>query len=231
MTIKRQQPETHRINRSGWLRAVVLGANDGVISTASLLVGVSAAGQEHILMTGIAGLAAGAMSMAAGEYVSVYSQADIESADLQKESLELKKNPAAELRELVDIYIKRGITRKLATLVAKQLMNRDALGTHAREELGISTALKARPYQAALASFASFAIGAAVPLAVTALVPVPYLLSWIAGTSLLFLGILGAIAAKIGNANILRGACRVMLWGMIAMVITAGAGRLFAKMA
>ncbi|MGD0961951.1 MAG: VIT family protein [Methylomonas sp.] len=228
MTTIHHKSETHRINRSGWLRAVVLGANDGIISTASLLVGVSAAGQEHLLMTGVAGLAAGAMSMAAGEYVSVSSQADIESADLLKEHLELQNNPAAELRELVNIYVNRGITRKLANQVARQLMKHDALGAHARDELGISSALKARPLQAALASAASFAIGAALPLAVTAVAPVPTLLPWLTGSTLAFLGILGAVAAQIGNAGILRGAWRVIFWGAIAMAITAGAGRLFA---
>ena len=145
MTTLLRIPEKHRINRSGWVRAAVLGANDGVISTASLLIGVSTAGQEYILLTGVAGLAAGAMAMAAGEYVSVYSQADIETADLDKERNELQKYPAAELRELADIYVNRGITRKLATQVARQLMKHDALGTHARDELGISSTLKARP--------------------------------------------------------------------------------------
>jgi VIT1/CCC1 family predicted Fe2+/Mn2+ transporter len=229
MKTRHRKPETHRINRSGWLRAVVLGANDGVISTASLLVGVSAAGQEHIMMTGIAGLAAGALSMAAGEYVSVYSQADIETADLLKERIELLTDPAAELNELVNIYVKRGITRKLAIQVAKQLMKHDALGAHARDELGISSALKARPLQAALASAASFAIGASLPLAITAVSPAPLLLPLLAGSTLLFLGILGAIAAQIGNASKIRGAWRVIFWGAIAMSITAGAGKLFAN--
>jgi len=224
----RHKAETHRINRSGWLRAVVLGANDGVISTASLMLGVSATGQEQMLLTGVAGLAAGAMSMAAGEYVSVYSQADIENADLDIERIELQKNPAAELRELVNIYVARGITRKLANQVAKQLMKRDALGTHARDELGISDALKARPMQAALASAASFAGGAALPLAVADLAPMPDLIPWLSGATLVFLGLLGAIAAHIGNAGKIRGAGRVMLWGAIAMAITAGVGRLFA---
>ena len=231
MTAPRHKAETHCINRTGWLRAVVLGANDGVISTASLLVGVSSAGQEHILMTGVAGLAAGAMSMAAGEYVSVYSQADIEGADLDKERMELRKNPAAELHELEDIYVARGISRQLATLVARQLMKHDALGAHARDELGITTALKARPLQAALASAASFAIGAALPLAVTALAPEAVLIPCLTGSSLLFLGLLGAIAAQIGNAGKLRGAWRVAFWGAMAMAITAGVGRLFAVFA
>ena len=231
MTTTHRKPETHRINRSGWLRASVLGANDGVISTASLLVGVSAAGQEQILMTGIAGLAAGAMSMAAGEYVSVCSQADIETADLLKESIELQKYPAAELRELVDIYISRGITRKLATQVARQLMKRDALDAHARDELGISSVLKARPVQAALASASSFATGAAFPLLVAALAPKSDLILWLSGSSLLFLGMLGAIAAQIGSSSKIRGAWRVIFWGAIAMAITAGAGRLFTAIA
>ncbi|WP_347986452.1 VIT family protein [Methylomonas sp. AM2-LC] len=227
MILPRPKPETHRINRSGWLRAVVLGANDGIISTASLLVGVSTAGLEQVLMTGIAGLAAGAMSMAAGEYVSVYSQADIESADLRKERLEQQNFPAAELRELADIYVKRGVTRKLALQIAKQLMQHDALGAHARDELGISSVLTARPLQAALASAASFTIGASLPLMVTLFTPAPVLLPWLTGTTLIFLGILGAIAAQIGNASKLRGAWRVILWGAIAMAITAAVGRLF----
>jgi len=226
----RRKPETHRINRSGWLRAAVLGSNDGIISTASLLIGVSAAGQEHIMLTGIAGLAAGAMSMAAGEYVSVSSQADIETADLLKEHIELQTYPAAELRELVNIYVKRGIPRKLATQVARQLMKQDALGAHARDELGISSTLKARPLQAALASSTSFAIGASLPLAIAAVAPMPVLLPMLVGSSLLFLGILGAIAAQIGNASILRGAWRVIFWGATAMSITAGTGKLFAYM-
>jgi VIT1/CCC1 family predicted Fe2+/Mn2+ transporter len=227
MTTPHHKAETHRINRSGWLRAVVLGANDGVISTASLMLGVSAAGQEYILLTGIAGLAAGAMSMAAGEYVSVYSQADIENADLNIERIELEKNPSAELRELVNIYVARGITRKLANQVAKQLMKHDALGAHARDELGLSSALKARPIQAALASAASFAGGAVLPLSVALLTPMPDLIPWLSGATLVFLGMLGAIAAHIGNAHKIRGACRVMFWGAIAMAITAGVGRLF----
>ena len=221
-------PETHRIIRSGWLRAVVLGANDGVISTASLLVGVSAAGQEHILLTGVAGLAACAMSMAAGEYVSVYSQADIEIADLNKERIELQKYPAAELRELVDIYVKRGVTRKLASQVARQLMKFDALAAHARDELGITSSLKARPLQAAVASATSFTFGAALPLAITALAPVALLIPWLSISSLLFLGLLGAIAAQLGNASRVKGAARVLFWGASAMAVTAGAGRLFA---
>jgi VIT1/CCC1 family predicted Fe2+/Mn2+ transporter len=231
MTTKPRKPEDHRINRSGWLRAVVLGANDGVISTASLLVGISAAGQAHILMTGMTSLAAGAMSMAAGEYVSVSSQADIERADLLKERIELQTNPTLELAELINIYVKRGITRKLATQVARQLMNRDALGAHARDELGISTTLKARPLQAALASAASFACGAALLLIVTYFVPAAFLLPWLTGSTLIFLGILGTVAAQIGNANILTGSSRVIFWGALAMGITAGAGRLLANIA
>jgi VIT1/CCC1 family predicted Fe2+/Mn2+ transporter len=228
MITKPRRPENHRINRSGWLRAVVLGANDGVTSTASLLVGVSAAGQAHILFTGVAGLVAGALSMAAGEYVSVSSQADIETADLVKERMELQTYPRAELAELVNIYVTRGLSRKLAIQVAKQLMKHDALGAHARDELGISSSLKARPLQAACASAASFAIGAAVPLLITAVAPMAILLPWLAGSSLLFLGLLGIIAAQIGNASKLRGAWRVMLWGAIAMSITAGVGTLLA---
>ena len=227
MTTPRYKAEKHRINRSGWLRAVVLGANDGAISTASLMLGVSAAGQEHILLTGVAGLAAGAMSMAAGEYVSVYSQADIENADLDIERNELQKNPTAELRELANIYVARGITRQLAKQVAKQLMKQDALGAHARDELGITSALKARPLQAALASAASFAGGATFPLAIVALTPKSDLIPWLSGTTIVFLGLLGAVAAQIGNAGKIHAAWRVMFWGAIAMAITAGVGRLF----
>jgi vacuolar iron transporter family protein len=229
MTSLQRHKERHRTDRIGWLRAAVLGANDGIVSTASLVVGVAAASSSHssILVTGVAGLVAGAMSMAAGEYVSVHSQADTEKADLARERVELETAPAAELRELTAIYVGRGLDYKLAAQVAEQLMQHDALGAHARDELGISDALSARPVQAALASAASFAVGAALPLAVTALVPGEGLMSWVSGTSLVFLALLGAIAAQAGGASPLTGASRVTFWGALAMAITAGVGTLF----
>jgi VIT1/CCC1 family predicted Fe2+/Mn2+ transporter len=221
--------ERHRTSRIGWLRAAVLGANDGIVSTASLLVGVAAANasQSNILLTGVAGLVAGAMSMAAGEYVSVHSQADTEKADLARESAELSKDPSAEHRELTDIYIQRGLNATLAAQVATQLMGHDAVGAHARDELGISDTLSARPIQAALASAASFAVGAALPLIVTAMVPQQSLLVWLASSSLAFLALLGVVAARAGGANMLTGALRVTSWGALAMAITAGVGWLF----
>ena len=226
-------PERHRTDRIGWLRAAVLGANDGIVSTASLVVGVAAAGtgQHNILVTGVAGLVAGAMSMAAGEYVSVHSQADTEKADLSREQAELQTEPAAERRELTAIYVARGLAPDLAQQVAEQLMTHDALGAHARDELGISATLSARPVQAALASAASFAVGAALPLAVTALVPYPSLLPSVSGTSLVFLAMLGFVSARAGGANVLAGAWRVTFWGALAMTITAGAGALFGAVA
>jgi VIT1/CCC1 family predicted Fe2+/Mn2+ transporter len=229
MTSPQRHKERHRTDRIGWLRAAVLGANDGIVSTASLVVGVAAASSSHssILVTGVAGLVAGAMSMAAGEYVSVHSQADTEKADLGRERIELETAPAAELRELTAIYVGRGLDYKLAAQVAEQLMQHDALGAHARDELGISDALSARPVQAALASAASFAVGAALPLAVTALVPGQGLIPWVSGTSLVFLALLGAIAAQAGGASPLTGASRVTFWGALAMAITAGVGALF----
>ena len=225
----RRHYEHHRIDRAGWLRAAVLGANDGIVSTASLVVGVAAAGasQANILVTGVAGLVAGAMSMAAGEYVSVHSQADTEKADLSRERTELEADPAAERRELTAIYIGRGIEPGLAQQVAEQLMKHDALGAHARDELGISEALSARPVQAALASAASFAAGAALPLAVTTLTPTPGVIAWVSATSLVFLAALGAVAARVGGAGVLVGAWRVTFWGALAMAITAGVGALF----
>lgn len=221
--------ERHRTARIGWLRAAVLGANDGIVSTASLIVGVAAASTSHtnLLVTGVAALVAGAMSMAAGEYVSVHSQADTEKADLARESAELEKDPAAEHRELTAIYMGRGLDHALAKQVAQQLMSHDALGAHARDELGISEAMSARPIQAALASAASFAVGAALPLAVTALVPGPMLIWWVSGTALAFLAVLGAVAARAGGAGVLVGAWRVTFWGALAMAITAGVGLLF----
>jgi len=225
----RRHLERHRTERIGWLRAAVLGANDGIVSTASLMVGVAAASASHssILMTGAAGLVAGAMSMAAGEYVSVHSQADTESADLAREKGELEADPAAEHRELTAIYVGRGLKPELAKQVAEQLMANDALGAHARDELGISTTLSAKPVQAALASAASFAVGAALPLAVTLLAPEHGLIFLVSGTSLVFLAALGVLAARAGGANVVTGAWRVTFWGALAMAITAGVGSLF----
>lgn len=221
--------ERHRSERIGWLRAAVLGANDGIVSTASLIVGVAAASPEPrgLLLTGLAGLVAGAMSMAAGEYVSVHSQADTEQADLSRERTELARDSVAEQRELAAIYVQRGLDAGLAQQVAGQLMAHDALGAHARDELGISSAFSARPVQAALASAASFAVGAALPLAVTALAPGQSLMLWVAVTSLVFLAALGVVAAQVGGASVLKGAWRVTFWGALAMGITAGVGSLF----
>lgn len=228
MRLLRRHFELHRTDRIGWLRAAVLGANDGIVSTASLVLGVAAAQSSRgsILVAGVAGLVAGAMSMAAGEYVSVHSQADTEKADLSRERAELELDPAAEQRELMAIYVARGIEPALAQQVAGQLMAHDALGAHARDELGISETLSARPVQAALASAASFAIGALLPLAVTALAPAPGLIPWVFGTSLAFLALLGAVAARVGGAGALAGAWRVTFWGALAMAITAGVGAL-----
>lgn len=221
--------ERHRTSHIGWLRAAVLGANDGIVSTASLIVGVAAAGtsQSSLLLTAVAGLVAGAMSMAAGEYVSVHSQADTEKADLARERAELEKDPAAEHRELAAIYVARGLDAPLARQVTEQLMKHDALGVHAREELGISETQVARPVQAALSSAASFALGAALPLGVTALASGPNLIAWITAMSLAFLALLGVLAAKVGGANLWTGAWRVTFWGALAMAITAGVGSLF----
>ena len=225
----RRHAEYHRTLHVGWLRAAVLGANDGIVSTASLMIGVAAANASHssIVTTGVAGLVAGAMSMAAGEYVSVHSQADTENADLARESAELKKDPVGEHRELASIYVARGLDPDLAKQVAEQLMQRDALGAHARDELGISPALSARPVQAALASAASYAVGAALPLAVAALAPGRGLIFWIAATSLAFLALLGVVAARVGGAGGWLSAWRVTFWGALAMAITAGVGALF----
>ncbi len=218
--------ERHRTARIGWLRAAVLGANDGIVSTASLMLGVAAANavQSSILVTGIAGLVAGAMSMAAGEYVSVHSQADTEKADLARESAEIAADAEAEKRELTAIYVGRGLDQSLAAQVATQLMAHDALGAHARDELGISDTLSARPLQAALASAGSFAVGAVLPLVVAVLAPGNALPYWISGTSLVFLAALGAVAARAGGASALNGAWRVTFWGALAMAITAGIG-------
>ena len=221
--------EAHRTQRIGWLRAAVLGANDGIVSTSSLLVGIAAASasQTTLLMTGVAALVAGAMSMAAGEYVSVYSQADAEKADLARERAELTKDSAAELRELAAIYAARGLTPQLAAQVAAQLTAHDALGAHARDELGISGAYSARPLQAALASAASFAAGAALPLAIAAIAPAQSVILWVAGTSLLSLALLGLVAALAGGSAVLRSVWRVTFWGVLAMAVTAGVGTLF----
>ncbi len=222
-------PERHRSDRIGWLRAAVLGANDGIVSTASLVVGVAAASADTrtVMMTGVAGLVAGAMSMAAGEYVSVHSQADTEQADLARERVELEKDRPAEQRELAAIYVQRGLAPPLAKQVAEQLMAHDALGAHARDELGISTTLSARPVQAALASAASFAVGAALPLAVVWLAPQSTLMLYVAASSLLFLALLGVVAARAGGAAVAASAVRVTFWGALAMAITAGVGSLF----
>jgi VIT1/CCC1 family predicted Fe2+/Mn2+ transporter len=229
MRALRRHAERHRTERIGWLRAAVLGANDGIVSTASLLVGVAAAGSSHgnLLVTGVAGLVAGAMSMAAGEYVSVHSQADTENADLSREQAELEKDSLAEQRELAAIYVGRGLEPGLARQVAEQLMAHDAIGAHGRDELGISEAHVARPVQAALASAASFAVGALLPLAVTALAPERGLIAWVAGMSLAFLALLGGVAARVGGASVRTGAWRVGFWGALAMAITAGVGTLF----
>jgi len=229
MTPKHRHTEGHRTHRIGWLRAAVLGANDGIVSTASLLVGVAAAGASHgsLLVTGVAGLVAGAMSMAAGEYVSVHSQADTEHADLARERAELEQSPAAEQRELTAIYVARGVEPGVASQVAEQLMKHDALGAHAHDELGISTTTGARPLQAAWASAVSFAVGAALPLAVAAVAPTAGMAWWVSGTSLLFLAGLGGTAARIGGARAWVGAARVLFWGAAAMAVTAVVGAWF----
>src|SRR5450432_1675469 len=221
--------ERHRTERVGWLRAAVLGANDGILSTASLVIGVATAHATHanILIAGVAGLVAGSMSMAAGEYVSVHSQADTEHAELERERAELDSNDKGEHKELAAIYVARGLDPPLAKQVAQQLMAHDALGAHARDELGISTTLSPRPIQAALASAASFAVGAALPLLVTALAPEAGLIPLVSGTSLVFLALLGGLAARVGGAGLLAGALRVTFWGAFAMAVTAGVGSLF----
>lgn len=221
--------EGNKIERSGWLRAAVLGANDGILSTASLVLGVATAHATHqnILVAGVAGLVAGGMSMAAGEYVSVHSQADTEKAELALERSELKADDKGEHKELAAIYVARGLDPGLAKQVADQLMAHDALGAHARDELGISDAQSARPIQAALASAASFVVGAAMPLLVTVLVPESSLILLVALTSLVFLALLGGLAARAGGASIGVGAMRVTFWGALAMAVTAGVGALF----
>jgi len=225
--------ERHRTERIGWLRAAVLGANDGIVSTASLVLGVAAANASHanVMIAGIAGLVAGAMSMAAGEYVSVHSQADTERADIERERKELKADDAGERKELAAIYVGRGLDAALAKQVADQLMAHDALGAHARDELGISETFSARPMQAALASAASFAAGAAMPLLVAALAPQASLIAIVSGTSLVFLALLGGLAARAGGASVRTGAVRVTFWGALAMGLTASVGALFGTIA
>lgn len=221
--------ELHFSHRSGWLRAAVLGANDGIVSTASLVLGVAAANavRGDVLLAGIAGLVAGAMSMAAGEYVSVSSQADTEAADLKREARELVENSEFELNELTHIYVNRGLDEQLARQVAMQLTRHDALGAHARDELGLSDLHAAKPMQAAVASALTFAVGAALPLLLTALAPMEQLSMIVGGGSLLILALLGALAANAGGAALWKGALRVAIWGAVAMAATMGIGSLF----
>ncbi|HEY0905592.1 MAG TPA: VIT family protein [Methylophilus sp.] len=221
--------ELHFLQRSGWLRAAVLGANDGIISTASLLMGVAAAGadQRALLMTGTAGLVAGALSMAAGEYVSVSSQTDIEQADLAREAQELKQNPESELSELTGIYIQRGLSPALAHQVAQALSQHDSLGAHARDELGLHDINQAQPLQAALASALAFSSGALLPLAAILLVPHAQIQSWLMFSTLLFLALLGIVAARTGGASINKSVFRVVVWGAVAMLSTALIGHWF----
>ncbi len=226
--MSRLHTERHLVSRIGWLRAGVLGANDGIVSTASLIVGVAAAStpSTDVLIAGVAGLVAGAMSMAAGEYVSVSSQADTERADLMREKLELKNQPALELEELTGIYVKRGVNPELARKVAEQLMAKDALGAHARDELGISEITTARPIQAALTSATSFAVGAVMPLVMVLVSPSSLLVPFVSTASLVFLAVLGALGARAGGASILKATVRVTFWGALAMALTAGIGAL-----
>lgn len=228
MTRLHSHPERHSSSRIGWLRAAVLGANDGIVSTASLIIGVAAANgsRSSVLIAGVAALFAGAMSMAAGEYVSVSSQADTEKADLVREGTELKQQPDFEQEELTRIYQSRGVDRETAALVARQMMAHDALSAHARDELGLSEVHTARPLQAAMASAATFTAGALAPLAVVPLVPMMLLVPAVAVTSVVFLGVLGALGARAGGAPVGPSVLRVTFWGMLAMAVTAGAGRL-----
>jgi VIT1/CCC1 family predicted Fe2+/Mn2+ transporter len=225
--------EGHNLGSTAWLRAGVLGANDGIVSTSSLIVGVAAGHAAHanILLAGIAGLVAGAMSMATGEYVSVHSQADTEAAALAQEKTELEIDFAGERRELTEIYVRRGLEKVLAKQVAEQLMEHDALGTHARDELGLSTTLSARPVQAALTSAGSFSVGAAMPLAVAVLAPPEHLMAAIVVISIFCLVCLGGFAAKVGGASVVTGAIRVTFWSALAMAITAAVGALFGSIA
>jgi len=226
-----RQIEQHYAERIGWLRAAVLGANDGIVSTASLVIGVAAAevARGDVLIAGIAGLVAGAMSMAAGEYVSVSSQADTEKADLERERGELAGDVESERKELAAIYVNRGLNNELAQQVADQLMAHDALAAHARDELGLSEIHTARPIQAAMASAATFAVGAALPLLMILVSPESIMMPVVAGSSLVFLALMGALAARIGGAGILAGAARVTLWGALAMAATAAIGALFGQ--
>lgn len=221
--------ETHLVSRIGWLRAAVLGANDGIVSTASLIVGVAAAGsgRPEVLVAGLAGLVAGAMSMAAGEYVSVSSQSDTERADLAREQAELATQPDFERAELAQIYIDRGVSPDLARQVADQLMAKDALAAHARDELGLSEVTSARPIEAALTSAATFAAGAALPLLLVLLLPEPLLVAGVAAASLVFLALLGAVGARAGGAHVARATLRVTFWGALAMALTAAIGAMF----
>jgi len=221
--------ENHRVQHLGWLRAAVLGANDGIISTASLMMGIAAAQTSNniVLLTGIAGLVAGAVSMAAGEYVSVRSQADTEAADIEREMQELAAHPLAELRELTEIYIARGLDRELAHQVAIKLTEHDALLSHARDELGIVEFLQARPLQAALTSAATFAVGASIPLLAVIIVAEEYLIPAVAVSAIVSLAVLGGLAAKVGGASLIKGAARVCIWGAMAMALTGVAGHLF----
>lgn len=221
--------EAHKTHRSSWLRATVMGANDGIVSTASLIIGVAAAEvtKDYVLISGLAGLVAGAMSMAAGEYVSVSSQADIEKADLEQEKVSLKENREFEKRELAEIYQQRGLTSDLSYEVAEQLMAHDALGAHARDEIGIVEETKARPIVAGLSSALAFTVGALLPLLSAWLFPLDVLIPFVALLSLVFLGLLGALAAKVGGAPILKAAMRVTFWGAMAMLATAIVGFLF----
>ena len=233
MPYRRSHPERHRRERTNWLRAAVLGANDGIVSTASLILGVAAAGTEHgqILLAGLAGLVSGAMSMAVGEYVSVSSQADSEAADIARERAELKADSKGELRELTAIYVSRGLEQALAARVAEQLTAHDALGAHARDELGITERLRARPAQAALASASSFAAGACMPLLVAAMAPQAFTIPSVAGASLVSLSLLGGLAARAGGANVAVGALRVTLLSATAMALTSAVGKLAGTLA
>ncbi|HLT64541.1 MAG TPA: VIT family protein [Pseudohongiella sp.] len=224
-----KKSEQHLIRRTGWLRAAVLGANDGIVSTSALVLGVAASGTsaDAVLISGIAALVAGAMSMAAGEYVSVSSQADTERADLEMERRHLAEDPAYELEELAEIYMQRGLDRPLAEQVARQLTARDALAAHARDELGLTEQLAARPVQAAAASAATFVSGAAVPLLAVVLTPQQWVMQGVVISSLLFLIVLGAMAAKAGGAPVLKSVVRVTFWGSLAMAVTSGIGAIF----
>ncbi len=224
-----QLPEHHFVHRTGWLRAAVLGANDGLISTASLIVGVAAAGTGHheLLIAGTAGLMAGAMSMAAGEYVSVSSQADTEKADIEREAHELRVNPEEELKELTQIYVERGLTSELALQVAQQLTEHDALAAHVRDEIGISDTLNAKPVEAAVTSAVTFTVGAALPLAVVWFAPLTQVSDWVGASTLAFLAVLGAVGAHAGGSSRWLGAARVTFWGVAAMAATTAVGTLF----